>query len=353
MSLESAIEFINGCETAWSRDTSPPWGIHELDPPPYNRLFGPVHSRGGVAGVLFHRGELVAQWGEVHRSDLTFSVAKTYLALLAGLAFDDGLLPDVDEPVVKRCPGIGFEGKRHARITWHHLLQQTSEWEGSCLGIPEQVDRYRWVSYQPGQADGKKGEPRPLGEPGSRFEYNDVRINQLSLALLHLWRRPLPEVFAERILAPTQSSDPFRWSGYEQGWTEVGGQRMLSVPGGSHWGGGVSISAMDQAKIGLMLMQQGRVSHIGGHTVLSPQWIARMQEPCSVAPFYGYLVWLNGSGQLFPAAPRSSWFAIGAGSSLTWIDAEHDLVCVLRWIDSARSNECIARVMAAINWGQS
>ena len=296
--------------------------------------------------MVMHRGELLAQWGDVHRSDLTFSVAKTYLALLAGLAHDDGLLVDVHEPVVRRCPGIGFEGERHARITWHHMLQQTSEWEGTCLGIPEQVDRYRWVSHQPGHAEGCKGDPRPLWEPGSRFEYNDVRINQLSLALLHLWRRPLPEVFAERILASTRCSDPFQWEGYEQGWTEVGGQQMLSVPGGSHWGGGVSISAMDQAKIGLMLMQQGRSE---GSAVLSPQWIARMQQPCDVAPFYGYLVWLNQTGQLFPAAPRSSWFAIGAGSSLTWIDAEHQLVCVLRWIDSTRANECIARIQAAIN----
>jgi len=345
VSLESAIEFINSCETAWSRDTSPPWGIHEQDPPPHNRLYGSVHPRGGVAGVLFHRGALIAQWGDVHRSDLTFSVAKTYLALLAGLASDSGLLPDVHEPVIERCPGIGFEGERNARITWHHLLQQTSEWEGTCLGIPEQVDRYRFVSHQPGQAEGRKGDARPLGEPGSRFEYNDVRINQLSLALLHLWRRPLPEVFAERILAPTQCSDPFQWEGYEQGWTEVGGRRMLSVPGGSHWGGGVSISAMDQAKIGLMLMQRGRFED---RAVLSTQWIERMQKPCDVAPFYGYLAWLNQSRQVFPAAPASSWFAIGAGSSLTWIDAELQLVCVLRWIDSARADECIARVMGAL-----
>jgi len=308
--LLSAIDFITRCETSWSRDTSPPWGIHELDPPPFNRLFGPVHPRGGVAGVLYRGDDLIAQWGDVHRADLTFSVAKTYLALLAGVAFDDGLLPDVHEPVIARRPGIGFEGERNARITWHHLLQQTSEWEGTCLGIPEQVDRYRCVSHQPGQADGKKGDPRPLGEPGSRFEYNDVRINQLSLALLHLFRRPLPDVFAERILAPTGCSDPFLWEGYEQGRTEVGGQRMVSVPGGSHWGGGVSISAMDQAQIGRMLMQGGRFD---GRVVLSADWIARMQQPCDVAPFYGYLVWLNGTGQLFPSAPRTSWFAIGAG----------------------------------------
>ena len=152
-SLQSAIEFIQSCETPWSTDTSPPWGIHEVDPPPYNRLYGPVHGRGPVSGVIFHKHHQLAQWGDVHKADLTFSVAKTYLALLAGVAFDRGLLTDVHEPVMAKCPGIGFEGERLSRITWQHLLQQTSEWEGSCLGIPEQVDRYRWLAYQTGEAE--------------------------------------------------------------------------------------------------------------------------------------------------------------------------------------------------------
>jgi CubicO group peptidase (beta-lactamase class C family) len=268
------------------------------------------------------------------------------LALLAGAAFDRGLLRDVHEPVIAKCPGIGFEGERLSRITWHHLLQQTSEWEGTCLGIPEQVDRYRWVSYQPGQADGKKGDARPLGQPGSRFEYNDVRINQLSLALLHLFKRPLPEVFEEAILQPVGCQDPFQWQGYEQGWTQVAGQRMMSVPGGSHWGGGVSISAMDQAKIGLMLMGNGQFN---GKQVLSGQWLAMMQQPCDIAPYYGYLIWLNQEGQLFKDAPRTSWFAIGAGSSVTWVDPALELVCVMRWIDAPKTNDCIAKVMQSLS----
>ena len=96
--LEEAIQFIEQCETPWSRDTSPPWGIHDLDPPPYNRLYGPVHGRGPVSGVLFHKHQLLAEWGQPHKADLTFSVAKTYLALLAGLAFDQGLIKDVHTP---------------------------------------------------------------------------------------------------------------------------------------------------------------------------------------------------------------------------------------------------------------
>ena len=344
--LSQALQAIAACESPWSRDNSPPWGIHDADPPPYNRLYGPVYPRGGVSAIVFHQGECRAQVGDVHRADLTFSVAKTYLALLAGIAHDQGLLPDVHEPVYRRCPGIGFDEAGMRRITWEHLLQQTSEWEGTCLGIPEQVDRYRWLSYQPGSPVGQKGDPRPLGEPGSYFEYNDVRINQLSLALLHLFKRPLPEIFEETILTPCECSDPFRWDSYQQGLTLVDGQTMLSVPGGSHWGGGVSISAMDQARIGLMMMRQGETST--GVRVVSRQWIEAMQTPCVVAPFYGYLVWLNRLGSLFRSAPLSSWFALGAGSSGTWIDQSLALVVIMRWIDASRTNDCIEMIMSSI-----
>ena len=343
--LQEAIQFIEKCETPWSRDASPPWGIHEVDPPPYNRLYGPVHGRGPVSGVIFHKHVMLAEWGEPHKADLTFSVAKTYLALLAGIAFDQGLLPDVHEPVIQKCPGIGFEGERLNKITWQHLLQQTSEWEGTCLGIPEQVDRYRWLNYQPGKADGIKGDARPLGEPGSRFEYNDVRINQLSLALLHLFKRPLPEVFEEFFRKPLGCTGEFQWVGYEQGWTDVNGQRMMSVPGGSHWGGGVSISTMDQALIGMMLMGNGNFK---GQQILSAKWLDMMQQSCDVASYYGYLIWLNKDGALFKDAPRSSWFALGAGSSVTWVDPKLELVCIMRWIDAPKTNDCIAHIMRAL-----
>jgi CubicO group peptidase (beta-lactamase class C family) len=109
--------------------------------------------------------------------------------------------------------------------------------------------------------------------------------------------------------------------------------------------GGVSISAMDQALIGLMLMGQGQFK---GQEILSQQWLHMMQQPCDIAPYYGYLIWLNKDGALFKDAPRTSWFAIGAGSSITWVDPELQLVCIMRWIDAAKTNDCIAQVMHSL-----
>ncbi len=342
-----AIDFAQSHEIPWPRDPAADparWGVHHEDPPPFDRLRGPVHPRGGVSGVIRVRGEEVAAWGEPDRADQTFSVAKTYLALLAGLAHANGLL-EPGERVADRLPGIGFDSPRNRAITWEHLLTQTSEWEGECLGMPEQVEHHRRVSHDPKPPAGRKGEKRALREPGTYWEYNDVRINQFSLALLHLFRRPLPEVFVEHFLSPLGGGAGFRWEGYDDAWVEIDGRRVQSVPGGTHWGGGVSISARDQARIGQFLLDGGAHE---GRQLLPAEWVRRLHTPCAVAPFYGWLTWLNGDGRLFADASRASWFMFGAGGHTVWIDPDHQAVVVARWLDGAHSATFVRLVAQAL-----
>ena len=356
--LADAVAFAAAHESLWPRDPGAPappggkpWGVHHDDPPPYNRLRGPVHARAPQSGVVVQHGVEVAAWGEPDRADLTFSVAKSYLALLAGIAHHDGLLPDEDEQVDDRLHGIGFDDSEHNRaITWAQLLTQTSEWQGASFGIPDTVDRWRMVGLDPRPpAQGPKGGARPLRAPGTYWEYNDVRINQLALALLHLFRKPLPQVFRDRVLAPLGGGKGFAWEGYDDAWVELPGVgRVQSVPGGSHWGGGVSISARDQARIGGMVLDGGTVA---GKTIVSREWLERMATPCAIAPWYGRLVWLNRDGTQFPGASAGAVVMQGAGDHHTWIDPELDAVIVLRWLDSAHSKETFARFGAALRSG--
>ena len=345
--FDDAIAFSQSHEIPWPRDpTADParWGVHNADPPPYNRLRGPVHVRGGVSGVIRVRGEEVAAWGEPDRADQTFSVAKTYLAILAGIAYSRGLL-DPAERLSDRVPGIGFDSEHNRPITWMHLLTQTSEWEGVCFGMPDTVEHNRVVSHDPKPPEGKKGEKRRLREPGTYWEYNDVRINQLSLALLHVFRQPLPEVFVETVLQPIGGGSDFLWEGYDDAFVEIDGLRMQSVPGGTHWGGGVSISARDQARIGQLLLNGGAHE---GRQVVPRAWVQRMQTPNAVAPFYGLLTWLNRDGRMFGDASYASWFMFGAGGHTVWIEPEREAVIVTRWMDGAHSAGFVTRVSQAL-----
>ncbi len=88
INLDNAVRFAIEHESTWDRSVDGAWGVHQKDPSPWNRLLGPVHDRGPVSGVITLDGERIAEWGEPDRADLTFSIAKTYLALLAGIAYD-------------------------------------------------------------------------------------------------------------------------------------------------------------------------------------------------------------------------------------------------------------------------
>jgi len=340
--LAEAASFAEKNETPWARDLATVIGKGFFEPPPWNEIIGEVAPRGAPNGLILHRGMIVAEWGDTGRVDMTFSVAKSYLGLLAGLAHERGLIPDVHEKVGKRVDDGGFASPHNAAITWHHFLQQTSEWEGTLWDKPDLVDRNRDLALE---GRGRKGEARVLQAPGSFWEYNDVRVNRFSLALLRLFRRPLPEIFRDAFMTPLGASRDWRWRGYRNSTIEVDGNPIESVSGGGHWGGGVFIHARDQARIGLMMQRRGRWA---GKRLLAEDWIDRSTVPCHLNPQYGYLWWLNTGAQRYPSAPASGYSANGAGGNLTWIDPANQLVAVLRWIDPAAIDGFLARLMAAL-----
>ncbi len=344
--LEAAVDFAKAHESPWQRDLRAQIEAGSFEPPPDNEIIGPVAPRGGPNGLLLRHGKLVASWGDTRQVDMTFSVAKSYLSVLAGLAVADGLITDLDEPVGCTVRDGGFDGPHNSTVTWRQMLQLTSEWEGSLFGKSEQIDRNRSLASEAtGRPAGEKGAARPLQPPGTFWEYNDVRVNRLSLALLRRFGRALPEVFAERVMRPIGASAGWRWEGYRTSYVDVGGQQIQSVSGGGHWGGGMFIHAEDQARIGLLMLNRG----LWGSTRILPEsWVASSVSPCVLNPRYGLFWWLNSDGTYLPSAPRDSFFAIGAGGNITWIDPTNDLVAVLRWVDSTQLDAWIGWVLAAM-----
>lgn len=314
-------------------------------------IVGPTKPRGGPSGLILRHGYIVAEWGDPARVDMTFSASKSYLATLAGLALDHGLIRDLDDPVREYVDDGGFEPPHNSKITWRHLLQQTSEWTGTLWGKPDQVDHNRGVGADRATF-AAKGTRRELQEPGTYWEYNDVRVNRLSLSLLRVWKRWLPGLFKEAVMDPIGSGNTWEWHGYENsyvtldGVADEGSERVQSVSGGGHWGGGVWVSSYDHARFGLLHQHRGRW---GERQVLSERWMQEALTPCPINEGYGCLWWLNRGAARYPSAPSSSYFALGWGSNVVWVDPDHDIVAVVRWIDGTAVDGFIARVLAALS----
>ncbi len=304
---------------------------------PHNSPIGPITERGDPTGMILRGGYIVAQWGDVERVDMTFSVSKTFLSSVAGIAFDQRLIGDVHSPVFESVPDL-FDTPHNRPITWDHLLRQTSGWQGTLWDKPDWADR-------PGDEPWSAFVAGPL-EPGNHWKYNDVRVNVLALALLHVFGEPLPSILKQNIMDPIGASDTWIWHGYDNSWVEINGKRMQSVSGGGHWGGGMFISAQDLARLGLLASRDGRW---GGTQILSQQWIDFSRQPTDVRPGYGYMNWfLNTDQERFPSAPESAVVFYGAGTNMVYVDKENELVAVVRWIDYRKTEEFVAYLLNAV-----
>lgn len=286
----------------------------------HREVVGPLLPATGASGVVLVGGRRVASWGDPTAVEMTFSVTKTVVSLVAGIAYDDRLLIP-EEPVHRAVPVTEFSGEHNEQITWRHLLQQTSQWEGTLWGKPTSVDAQ---SYREGTE--VHGTP-----PGQGWAYNDVRMNLLCYALTLLIGRPLPEVLKERVMDPLGASPTWSWHGYSTSTITIDYEPVEVVSGGAHWGGGMFINAADLAAIGRLFLDGG--TH-DGRRIVSGKWIDQSWSPCPVKPEYGYLWWLNDQQIPWPGAPRTGRSARGnAGRHLLWVDPARDLVLASHWTE--------------------
>ncbi len=335
--LSAAVDFAVRNQSPFGHDLRAYLEERLLTSGPHGEIVGPMKDRGDPNGLILRGGYIVAEWGDTDRVDMTFSITKSYLSTTGGLAWDAGLIHDLEDPVVDYLrPGEGrelFEPSHNASITWHHLLTQTSEWEGTLWGKPDVADR-------------RRGQDRELEEPGTFWEYNDVRVNLAAYGLLRVHGRGLPEVLHDLVMDPIGASDDWRWHGYRTSWVSVGGQRVQSVSGGGHWGGGMWINSRDQARFGYLFLRRGRW---GDEQILSDEWVELATTPSEIRPQYGYMWWLNTERLMWEDLPESSFAALGAGTNAIWIDPEDDLVVVARWIDREKLGEFLTLVKAAVD----
>jgi CubicO group peptidase (beta-lactamase class C family) len=309
---------------------------------PFSTLVGPVKDRGPASGLITRHGYIVAKWGDPNRADIVNSVTKTFLTTVVGLAWQRGLIKDVNEYAKDYMPPHVdlFESEHNSKIKWDHLLRQTSDWQGTLWGKPDWADRP--VGEKPD--DWAK---RKLYEPGTHFKYNDVRVNVMALAALQVWRRPLPEVLREEVMNPIGASSTWRWYGYENSWVDVDGQKIQSVSGGGHWGGGMFMSSYDMARFGYLFLRNGTWKD---KPIVSEKWIKMARTPGSDNNTYGYANWyLNTDRKPLPAAPETVVRFVGNGSNIIYIDWENDIVAVFRWIRGDKQlNDVVAKMYASL-----
>lgn len=329
--LQQAVEYALAHGSNWDFDKDQ---VRTFGTP-----LGPLpKQRAGTNGIILRHGYIVAQFGDTRAADPVYSVAKSFLSTVAGVAVARGLIKSVDDPVAKYIHDGGYDSPHNSKITWKNHLQQESEWEGTQWG--KNAD---FVGHEQFGAGERK--PRAIQEPGAFYEYNDVRINRFSLSLLRLYGTALPDVLKSAIMDPIGASHTWQWVPYGNSTVDIAGRQIGSVSGGTRWGGGLWIDSEDLARFGLLILNHGSWN---GKQLVPAQWLKDAVTPSEHGPDYGYLWWLNTKKQQWPSGPTSSFAALGNGSNTIWIDPEHDIVFVWHWYENRAMDGMVQRIMAAI-----
>lgn len=338
--LDEAIAFAEENEYSGSRDLRIAI-LEGFRREPFHDVLGPTKKRGGPAGLIIKNGYIIGEWGEVEQVDMTFSVTKSYLSTVAGLAIDEGLIGDVHDKVYEYVWDGTFDGDHNQTIEWHHLLNQSSAWRGEFLGLKD------WADRPPREGGIDDWSLEPPVKPGTVMEYNDVRVNVLAYSLLHVWRKPLPMVLKEKVMDPIGASTTWRWFGYDHAWTTIDGVKVKTVTGGGHSGGGIFINTLDHARFGLLFLNNGNWAD---KQIISENWVKTVQQPSKAMESYGYMWWLNRGPRKWEQVENENiYYAAGFGGNFIVIDESNDLVIVTRWLEPTKIGEFVGKVLAAMN----
>ena len=203
----------------------------------------------------------------------TQSMHKTVLAMLVGIALDEGVIKSIDEPASNYLD----EWKNDSRklITIKHLLQQSS-------GLD-----YPGFSYHP-LSDFNKlmlGEDvtkmtlqqKVYRKPNEVFEYNGVNPQNLGLLLQRAYGKRYADLLSEKLWQKIAEDDA----------TVILDSEKYKMPRTYCC---LNATARDWLRIGILILNEGK---LGQKQIVPKSWIRNMKIPAETNANYGYLTWLG------------------------------------------------------------
>lgn len=215
--------------------------------------------------VVLREGKLIAEryFGQKRGPIETMSITKSITALAVMLLLEQKKLT-LDDPVSRFIPELS-QGKRSA-VTVRHLLTQTS-------GLAHGKDAKALNAQKDRTAYARRA--KVVEEPGATFSYNNEATQLLSVVVEKAAGQPIDAYLDQVLFRPLGIKS---WQ-----WDRDAGNNVQTYYG-------LALEARDLARIGQLLLDEGRV---GGRQILSGESVAKLHAPSEKSPYYGLLWWIR------------------------------------------------------------
>lgn len=213
---------------------------------------------------------------------ISFSVAKSVVAMLIGAAIQDGYIDSIDDPVVTYLPRLRNSAYEGATI--RHLLQMASgvTWNEDYADPESDVASANYETLA--LYEHLRNKPR-LAPPGERFNYNTAETNLAGTLLRSAIGNNLATYLEQKIWQPFGMEADAYWN--------------LTEPGGGEFGGCcINATLRDYARLGLFALADGQLAN--GTRVLPEGFMQASVTPSPAYAGYGYFWWLT-DGPMYSA----------------------------------------------------
>ncbi len=189
----------------------------------------------------------------------TFSVSKSIISMLVGLALEEGKIKSLNDPIINYIPELKDKG--FDKITIEHLLKHTSGIrfkERYVNPLDNDVARYYYGKDVYKAIEKLKIEH----EPGQSFHYHSANTQLLGLILINATGQGISEYFETKIWSKIGTASDASWSTYEKQSVEKTFCCFNST-------------AIDLAKFGRLVMNGGNWN---GEQLIPKSWIDQTHE---------------------------------------------------------------------------
>lgn len=262
-------------------------------------------AQNSIALLVIHRDELILEqyWQDYGPDSLvnSMSMVKTILALLIGIAIEEGHIQSVDDPVKDYIPEWAHDPR--GDITLEDLLYMQSG-----LKNDERIDTIRsdLVQLYMGSNANKTALNVPLENlPGEGYSYNNFNSQLLSIVLERATGAAFADYLSTRLWQPLHNADGFVWLDRPQGNAKPF-CCLFATP-------------RDWARVGQMLLHRGRVEDT---QVIPGDWIQRMVQPSPLEPTFGLHVWIKARTDDYPQVNRGASAPFIANDTF-YLDGRH------------------------------
>lgn len=197
------------------------------------------------------------------RKQPSFSVAKSFVGTLVGIAIDRGEIKSASELVIKYLPELAKNDERFSRLTIQHVLDMRSGFNFSERSFNPFSKIVR--SYYGADLKKMVGKLKMKHEPGKFFEYQSINTQVLAFILEKAVGKSLQVQMQERLWQPLGAESDALWSMDDEG--NIKAFCCLNA------------TALDFAKIGRLYLNGGNWE---GKQIVSKKWVDITTSPDSL-----------------------------------------------------------------------